>query len=457
MTGEALDSDDEFAIEDDPTAATVTKDAADEVSSDEDFEGKGRSRSYRGNAPLASGVETALNPHLNLRWLVLDEADRLMDMGFEPQVTSIMNLLSARLDKRKAALARALNRGDVRSRLSGQKRKYIELDQRRTLLCSATIQENVEKLAGVALKDPLLIKGDSEAKAAIEVGNKPTDGSSWSHYAPPSQLSQLYAVVEPKLRFVTLVALLRQLLLSPTLKTASAPKILVFLSCTDSVDLHWHAMANLQMGRNENAVKKTKSKTAGSDAVRAQSEILPEASVYRLHGSLDLKTRLASLKDFANITKGAAVLFCTSVAARGLDVPDVNCVIQYDLPTEVSKLSRPSIAKLTHAAQGGVTEYVHRVGRTARAGASGQSWAFLLPPEAAWVDWAEKEMAQASEGVNEKRLQLRTIQTILKAGYGGKDSRDYENRATDVQMAYERWVADDASVSQLYSSSRLTM
>jgi ATP-dependent RNA helicase DDX31/DBP7 len=97
--------------------------------------------------------------------------------------------------------------------------------------------------------------------------------------------------------------------------------------------------------------------------------------------------------------------------------------------------------------QGGVTEYVHRVGRTARAGAGGQSWVFLLPSEAGWVDWAEKEMKQSDDGSVEKRLHERTIHSLLKSGYGGKDARDYETRATDVQMAYERWVADDSSVS----------
>lgn len=43
-------------------------------------------------------------------------------------------------------------------------------------------------------------------------------------------------------------------------------------------------------------------------------------------------------------------------------------------------------------------------------------------------------------------LQERQLNSLLKAGYGGKDRREYEHRATDVQMAYERWVAEDSKV-----------
>lgn len=62
------------------------------------------------------------------------------------------------------------------------------------------------------------------------------------------------------------------------------------------------------------------------------------------------------------------------------------------------------------------------------------------------MDWAEREMKQNEDGSAEKRLHEKTIHSLLKSGYGGRDARDYETRATDVQMAYERWVADDSAV-----------
>jgi ATP-dependent RNA helicase DDX31/DBP7 len=69
-------------------------------------------------------------------------------------------------------------------------------------------------------------------------------------------------------------------------------------------------------------------------------------------------------KEFSNAKKG--VLFCTDVVARGLDFENVQWIVQYDPPCEI-------------------TDYLHRAGRTARKGLSGQSVIFLLPSEAAYV------------------------------------------------------------------------
>ena len=358
--GDAPDSDDEFAIEDQMHDASIGSalNGADDgaISSDEDFEGMAsRSRSHRrpGEDRNKGSRKPAEDAMLALRWLVLDEADRLMDMGFEPQITSIVKLLETRLEKRKAALARASHanaRGGVQGRLAGKSAGATQIPQvveRRTILCSATIEESVEKLAGIALKDPLLIKGDDadggkNATPAAQPNGTADDASTTvataTKYAPPTQLSQFYSVVSPKLRFVALLALLRQILLSPNKGgKGKRQKILVFMSCTDAVDFHWQAMSGLQMGRDNESEKKAT--TAGSDdkkALASKTMLLPSTPIYRLHGSLDLQTRLSSLKAFSSASDESAVLFCTSVAARGLDVQDVNCVVQYDLPTEVS-------------------------------------------------------------------------------------------------------------------------
>ena len=86
--------------------------------------------------------------------------------------------------------------------------------------------------------------------------------------------------------------------------------------------------------------------------------------LYRLHGNVVQKDRQFVYREFSRSTNG--VLFCTDVAARGLDMPNIDWILQYDPPCET-------------------TDYIHRVGRTARKGQSGQSLIFLLPSEAPYV------------------------------------------------------------------------
>jgi ATP-dependent RNA helicase DDX31/DBP7 len=196
-------------------------------------------------------------------------------------------------------------------------------------------------------------------------------------FTPPSQLQHNYIVVPPKLRFVTLLALLRKLIRAQE-AGGKGGKVLVFMSCTEAVEFWWKALGGIEMGRvngpggrgsekeiEESASLEKAKKEAGvptakeekkeADKVKAKEEkealvslhpLLPATPIYRLHGNLPLQTRLASLAAFSGkytIESGkkkgeqteSGVLLCTSVAARGLDVRGVGCVVQVDAPTEV--------------------------------------------------------------------------------------------------------------------------
>lgn len=99
--------------------------------------------------------------------------------------------------------------------------------------------------------------------------------------------------------------------------------------------------------------------------------------------------------------------------------------------------------------QGGATEYIHRVGRTARAGKSGEAWTFVLPSELDWIPWVEESMRHGEDSPGQAQaVKIREVgvKEVLKTGFGGGDEKEYETRATDVQMAFERWVTSTPNV-----------
>ena len=376
------------------------------------------------------------------RWLILDEADRLMELGFEETITGIIK----GLDGRRNLAVQAVKEGSF-AEVGG----WDWERRRRTILCSATIREDVQKLAGTTLVRPLMIKGNDSEVPAVATAVAPPTGP--DNFTPPTQLSQKYVVVPLKLRLVALVALMRSLLSQANSRRGT--KIIVFFSCTDSVDFHWRLLGDSTMDEED---REDGGDDDGSDddiysestsKVEAKSSLLPETSIFRLHGSLATPTRLASLKGFSALpnptnktsTSPSSILLCTSVASRGLDLPLVRAVIQYDLPTE-----------------GGATEYVHRVGRTARAGKGGEAWSIVAPSELEWVKWVEGKMeGEVKEEVKEKRnvkLISTSIESVLRRGFGGKES-EYEGRATDVQLSFERWVLRRKEVSVYFHVNSL--
>ncbi|KAG1855641.1 P-loop containing nucleoside triphosphate hydrolase protein [Suillus subalutaceus] len=326
------------------------------------------------------------------RWLVRDEADRLMELGFEDTIKGIVQSLDGR---RKLALQAVPDWDWDR--------------QRRTILFSATIREDVQKLAGTTLIRPLL--------------PPPPRNSLPRHNSP-----QKYVIVPLKMR---LVALLRSLLAQTQGQKGS--KIFVFLSCIHSVDFHWRLLGDSSMDseKTESSVpSEDKSDDEDSKAdekeskIAAKSSLLPGASIFRLHGSLPTPIRLASLREFSAISSSkskipapaSSILLCTSVASQGLDLPLVRAVVQHDLPTE-----------------GGATEYVHRVGRTARAGNGGEAWSIVAPNESEWVRWVEEKMRGDVTG---EKSDGDKVNVTLE----GASIESYEARATEVQLSFERWV-----------------
>ena len=133
----------------------------------------------------------------SLEYLVLDEADRLLDLGFEPQVTEILELLKEKLCRIK----------------------------RQNILISATLDKNIRSLADKTLKDPVVIDAD-ETLANV------TSEEKKKKFTTPQQLAQHFVEVPLKQRFLALYGFLRDQVV------VKGRKVMVFLSCCDSVEYH---------------------------------------------------------------------------------------------------------------------------------------------------------------------------------------------------------------------------
>lgn len=218
-------------------------------------------------------------PQSSFEVLVLDEADRLLDLGFKDDLTKILNLLPK---------------------------------QRRTGLFSASVSEAVDQIIRVGLRNPVRIA--VKVKGANGVEDKRT----------PASLEMRYAVTPASHKLPALAALLERLDTLPS-------RTIVYLSTCAAVD-YFQALL---------------------------PAILPEVVLVPLHGKHPANVRQKNFTRFVN-SVSPALLLTTDVAARGLDIPAVDLVVQIDPPSD------PKV-------------FLHRCGRAGRAGRKGLSVVFLLP------------------------------------------------------------------------------
>ncbi|BCR98053.1 putative ATP-dependent RNA helicase [Aspergillus luchuensis] len=349
----------------------------------------------------------------NVRWLVLDEGDRLMELGFEKELAGIIQKLDARQRP---------------SRIPGIPAK------RTTILCSATLKMTVQKLGEISLKDAVHIQADP-ADEDGEPKKKDEDDA----FRVPAQLKQSYAIVASKLRLVTLTAYMKRTFM----RKGSVMKAIIFVSCADSVDFHFEVFTRKNGDEEEKKDESEDSDEEDEEEKRkklgasAHGTIAPATAfsnpsnpvtLHRLHGSLPQHVRTATLGAFAR-NREPSVLICTDVASRGLDLPNVDLVVEYD----------PAFSAEDH---------LHRIGRTARLGRDGRAHIFLMPGcEEGYVDILKKGYRDGG-----KSLTRNTADDILKRGFGGNvesQNVDWEEKATEWQLDVERWALENKNYLEM--------
>ncbi|XP_010898397.2 probable ATP-dependent RNA helicase DDX31 [Esox lucius] len=314
-----------------------------------------------------------------VRWLILDEADRILDLGFEKDLMVILNSLNS----------------------TGPPRQNV--------LLSATLTDGLSRLAGICMKEPVSIHvGENAVLSSKSTPNPDTAQGQPDSFAVPERLQQHMVVVPSKLRLVCLAAFLLS-----KCKFEKDHKIIVFVSSCEAVEFLLTLFNAVLCG--------------------PKAKQQPLLSFFRLHGNMKQEERTEVFHDFAVCKTG--ILLCTDVAARGLDLPQVTWIVQFNPP------STPA-------------EYVHRVGRTARIGEKGSSLLFLTPAETAYVT------SLANHNISISEMKLETILSTLmlddrftvRGKYDSKKSsgaleQEVRERATVLQTEFENFVhADDNSV-----------
>jgi ATP-dependent RNA helicase DDX31/DBP7 len=221
-----------------------------------------------------------------LKYLILDESDRLLDMGLGSQVEQIVQ--------------------HVRANQPGSGSNGVTW---RSLLVSATVSQKEQALA-----KSLLGCSDEWDWARGGCDQKVQDTSDLFD-STPRQLSQLHMTVTAKLRLASLVAFLAQ-------RVNKAERVVVFMATCDGVDYHhalFSAMECILPSKNED----TQMSIFGSSC-----------PIHKLHGNIPHAERQTVLSKFNS--GSSAILLATDVAARGLNLLRVDWTIQYDPPCEVA-------------------------------------------------------------------------------------------------------------------------
>ncbi|KAJ4983274.1 ATP-dependent RNA helicase dbp6 [Stagonosporopsis vannaccii] len=352
----------------------------------------------------------------SVRWLVIDEADQLLNQNFQGWASALMNALHSDTPPEFMNAQQRLKEHEKGSIWS------LALPARRQLtkvVLSATMEKDLTKLGTLKLRRPKLVVVQDESLEDLPLQSEE------NVFELPSTLDEYAAPVNDGANkpLHLLHALLNYVFAGIKSNATQDP------SNSDSDSSDSNSSSDAEMGDDHVLIAShisrvlifTKSTESASRLSHLLSELEPSFKKYMKTmtraSTADAARRL--LKSFT--TGDVKILIASDAASRGLDIPSITHVINYDMPTSI-------------------TSYVHRVGRTARAGKTGQALTLFSKTEAAWfwkqiaggdnirrgdkkvvrMDWKEKDVT----GDGKKKAYRAALKLLEGAVKGGTDTAE---------------------------------
>ena len=272
----------------------------------------------------------------HLCYLIMDEADRMLDMGFEKEMTECLRVIKKKIPEKFLTPP-------------GEDNYWSDLIKMNFV--SATINQKVERLGLKLMK--------SFEKVGFDLQNENLNAQGEEMITIPRQIQQFYVEVPTQYKLLYLLVFLY---------THQHEKCIVFVSNCELVNF----MVSLlnQLNWNLFGLREDQQTQSQANPTEDKPMALANGHIYQLHGNMDHNERKKNYFGFDKAKE--ALLICTDVASRGLDFKHVEWIIQYDLSSQIK-------------------EYVNRVGRTARIASQGQSLCLVMPEELAYIAYLQKQ------------------------------------------------------------------
>ncbi|KAH7342447.1 P-loop containing nucleoside triphosphate hydrolase protein [Rhexocercosporidium sp. MPI-PUGE-AT-0058] len=323
-----------------------------------------------------------------LQWLVVDEADKLLDQSFQQWLPVVMAGLRQKRDVRKVIL-------------------------------SATMTRDVGKLNQLKLVRPKLVVLDGTS-------HDENENSGTGHVLPSLLMESSVKVDDETIKPLYLVELMKREKIVPSIEEAAVDDRSVSDSDSSDSEDENSSEASSATSKTKPLVKTseslphgvlvfTKSNESAVRLGRLLTLLCPtlSSSIRTLTGTTPRASRERTINSFAS--GKISIIVASDLASRGLDLPNLAHVINYDVPSSIES-------------------YVHRIGRTARAGKKGHAWTLFSATEGRWF-WNEIGRSDRIERANGLKIGRLTIKEDVFASQRPKYEEALENLGKEASTS----------------------